>query len=97
MKKKQEFVLPEHWYIRVSNMNFEAVNKWRWDNFYCGLNKNNWDDVCIHSDGEMSVIGKRCKHTNPNIATTQLTTGQFMKHVVNKQTKKKILNIMYYG
>jgi len=83
---KEEFVLPEKWYIKITDDSLETLNKYRLQIFKRGIfgplpTKYNYTYMCKDGSGDY----------NPSGNYTEITFDQFKKYVLKEEFKEETL------
>lgn len=89
-----DFILPNKWYIKITDDNREIVNNWKINQEYPSSLFNHLDYIVVSSDG--------CGDSSCDVVIsdneTEITTEQFISHVLKQQPDnipKQLENLDY--
>ena len=75
------FILPKKWYIKITDDNREIVNDWKINQQYPSSLFNHLNYIIVSADG----CGDSSCETVISNNETEITTEQFITHVLNQQ------------
>lgn len=94
---KEEFVLPEIWWVRVTEENKDILSEWRFQNTHvklrtgeiCGMCKN---FILMTTDKGHSLLGLTYEKNSFDFGN-EITWEQFMQHVLKKRIIKNFTDL----
>ena len=82
---KPEFVLPEKWCIKTTNMDQEAKNWFLNKQKFLGFGLNYYGNCPFHDTENLNNFGGLSVRFKPNFPNVEITLEQFKKYVLNKK------------